>query len=212
MRDEPLQYEVEPGNLRKAPVFAAIREVRPRTLLELGVCPGDNAVRMIELAKALLSGQGRVSYYGFDLFTDPPAHEFDDPRMRGIPKDEVLARPAQTGAAVTLVEGDTRRTLPLFVETDPPKMDVIFIDGGHSAETIRSDWECSRRLIHERSVVVFDDYWDRMDAGAKSAVDAIDRARYWVEFFDGDRFPGDPRLAPSYLVKAVVVRVRVNDR
>lgn len=206
------RYEVEPGNLRKAPVFAAIREIRPATILEVGVCPGNNAVKMIELANALAVPSGGVRYYGFDIFVDPPPHEFDDPRAKGIPKDKVLERLIRTGADVTLIEGDTRKTLPEFVKSNPPRMDLVFIDGGHSAETIHNDWECCRTLIHGRSIVVFDDYWDRMDAGAKWTIDRIDRAEYSVDFFDGDRFPGDPRLAPSYVVKAAVVRPRSSKR
>jgi predicted O-methyltransferase YrrM len=38
-------------------------------------------------------------------------------------------------------------------------MDFIFIDGGHSFETIQSDWDNVKHRMHDETVVVFDDYW-----------------------------------------------------
>lgn len=191
--------------LRRVRLFKAVEELHPRRILETGVCPGAMTLGLIRLAQTFVTDPREISYYGFDIFMDPPAYELD-PTARGVSKETIMSILAPTRVNIMLTAGDTRRTLPQFLAMKPPLMDVIHIDGGHSAETIRSDWESCRKLMHEKSVLVFDDYWDRMDGGAKATVDAIDRDAYSVEFFDGGSFPNDERLAPSYSMKVAVVR------
>jgi hypothetical protein len=45
-----------------------------------------------------------------------------------------------------------------MAKTQLPKMDLVFIDGGHSTETVATDWENVKDLLHEKSIVFFDDY------------------------------------------------------
>jgi hypothetical protein len=66
------------------------------------------------------------------------------------------------------------------------RADFIFIDGGHSFETISSDWKYTEELMGPGSVAIFDDYYTEPDEaiagmGCQETVDAIDRARYHVE-------------------------------
>lgn len=207
--DAPNQVVILPDGIAfedVVPLDAAIKEIHPRRILEVGVCPGDNTARMIRSAQAFVANPGGIDYYGFDLFADPPAYEFDTTKV--IHKDGIMAKLRSTGANVVLVSGDTRQTLPEFVASKPAAMDLIHIDGGHSIETVRSDWEACRRLIDKGSIVVFDDYWDRLDCGARSVIDKIDRNEYSVGMFKGGHVPGDERLAPSYVVKTAIVRRR----
>lgn len=194
--------------LRRVQLFKAVEELHPRRILETGVCPGAMTLGLIRFAQTFVTDPKEISYYGFDLFMNPPAYELD-PTARGVSKDTITSILAPTRASITLIAGDSRRTLPQFVAMKPPFMDVIHIDGGHSVKTIKSDWESCRKLMHEKTVLIFDDYWGRADGGARVTVDAIDRGEYSVEFFDGGSFPRDERLAPSYFMKVAVVRKRV---
>jgi hypothetical protein len=68
-------------------------------------------------------------------------------------------------------------------------MDLIFIDGGHSIETISNDWTYARKLMHDHTLVIFDDYWNRDDAGAKPIIERIDVTKYDVQVLPiQDRF------------------------
>ena len=66
----------------------------------------------------------------------------------------------------------------------------IAYGGGHSLETIANDWRYASRLMHPKTVLVFDDYWPgRTDAGAKVTVDDIDKSQYDVKcLFITDHF------------------------
>jgi hypothetical protein len=46
---------------------------------------------------------------------------------------------------------------------------------------IASDRAHLQPVIGPQTLVVFDDYWDRTDAGCRSLVDALDRRLYDVE-------------------------------
>jgi len=60
-------------------------------------------------------------------------------------------------------------------------MDIIFIDGGHSIKTIQNDWNYSKKIIHDKTVVIFDDYWNIESAGCNRVIDSIDRSEFSVE-------------------------------
>lgn len=156
------------------------RKSGPRRILEIGTWNGNNARRLIEAA-----GQGRgesaIEYYGFDLFEDMDPGIFSDelskwpPSMKAVEK-----RLTASGAEVFLFKGNTKDTLPAQVDQLPP-MDFIFIDGGHSLDTIQNDWSYAKQLMGDRTIVVFDDYYeDRGDYGCKNVIEAIDTSEFRV--------------------------------
>ena len=54
-----------------------------------------------------------------------------------------------------------------------PKMDVIFIDGGHSEKVVGEDWEWCRKLMHWGTRCFFDDYVPRPNYGVITTVEQI---------------------------------------
>lgn len=157
-----------------------IREMKPGRMMEIGTWDGRNAKIMIREA---LKYRDEVHYYGFDLFEDVHALDLGDEfnRSKVPPPERVVEnRLRKTGARIHLIKGDTQKTLP---ENVPhlPVMDLVFIDGGHSLETIRSDWQSVKKLMDGDTVVVFDDYWNREDAGCKKIIEEIDRETFEVE-------------------------------
>ncbi len=157
-------------------ILELIEQCKPWSIIEVGVWNGDRAIAM---ATAALKHRAVVHYSGFDLFEDATPE---------TNVDELNAKSNQTVASVsnklnqfadrypgfsfTLMRGNTRETLK------PQIADFVYIDGGHSVETIRSDYEALR----ESPVIVFDDYYrpdskgngaDLSRFGANAIVDQI---------------------------------------
>jgi len=57
----------------------------------------------------------------------------------------------------TLILGDSRITVPQYIENNNTKFDVIFIDGGHDYAIAKSDMENCFHLAHKDTIVMLDD-------------------------------------------------------
>jgi predicted O-methyltransferase YrrM len=181
-------------------LYDTIRDQKCQKILEIGVWNGAHALKMINEAKKF-HGQG-VEYYGFDLFeqmTDE-VHQIEVAKYP-LSESRIQAKLERTGCRIRLFKGYTQTTLPRAVP-QLPKMDLIFIDGGHSLETIQSDWINIVSLMHEKTVVIFDDYWNRDDVGCKPIIEKLDRQKYYVEILPiQDTFRKDWGILKINLVK-----------
>lgn len=150
---------------------------QPSTILEIGTWKGINAAKMINEAK---KHRDDIKYYGFDLFNmnlDMKQKEFHT--KHNATKAQAEKNIRDTGVNYELIVGNTIETLKNFYTVN--KIDFIFIDGGHSLDTIESDWSNVKRLIDDHSVVIFDDYYhNRKDVGCKVLIDSLDRFDYAV--------------------------------
>ena len=70
---------------------------------------------------------------------------------------------------VQLYKGFSETELP---KIDMSKIDMVFLDGGHSYETVRSDLSLILKGIKKNKIIICDDY-DQVDYGVKRAVDEI---------------------------------------
>lgn len=157
-----------------------VSDLNPKRIMEIGLWKGYGTERIL---KALDGNHRDVEYYGFDIV--PAALEYSQTvleRMR-IKKYHLFL-------------GDTKTTLPGLVDS-LPKMDFIYIDGDHDYKTAISDWENSKKLIHDGSVVIFDDaHW----GDVKKVVSEI--KGFDVQFLKSTRFY--LTHLPQHTVKAVV--------
>ncbi len=172
-----------PGRYRH--LYDEIERLRPRRILEVGTNDGMNAVEMVRRAKR--RGARDIEYFGFDLFEALDRAELRrEFSIRTRSRDEVASHLRKHGVKrAELVAGDTRKTLPEAARTLAP-MDFIFIDGGHSYETVLSDWTSVEPLVSETTSVFFDDY---PNFGIGPVVDEIDREKWDVTIFPTvDRF------------------------
>ncbi len=180
-----------------------IKKVKPGVIVEIGTCHGNNAERMIRTA--LWSND--VDYYGFDLFEEMARETFVKetsiwPAPMALVESRLKSiRLRGRTPKVHLFKGDTTRTLKAAVQRIG-RADFIFIDGGHSYETVRADWENSERLCGPDTVVLIDDYpnW-----GVGRLVDEIDRGRWKVEIIE----PGDYFYHSSPPLNCKLARVTV---
>ena len=137
-----------------------------RMIMEIGVADGENAKNMVITASNNFP-VWEVEYYGFDIFGwNGDSH-----------MNRVMTKLKATGCIFKLFKGDSTITLPEVVE-NPPMMDLIFIDGGHSYPTVIRDWENSKNLMHDETAVFFHNY---NFSGPKRVVDGISRDEYDVK-------------------------------
>jgi len=128
-----------------------------KILMEIGVYKGIRAEKMI---LAALETPGTVEYYGFDLFEDynriiNDADSEKEAAPEPWPGHKVYDRIKGVGVKVKLFKGFSRDTLPEFLKMNI-RPEFVFIDGGHSWETVESDWNYVKQLTD--GIIVFDDY------------------------------------------------------
>jgi len=150
--------------------------------MEIGVLDGGCALQMIEEAKKNFAAE-EIEYYGFDLFEEVDAKSEEYSHVKLLPTlglGTIKDKLEKTNAKIYLYKGDTKETLPTIIK-ELPKMDLIFIDGGHDIETIENDWKYAQQVMGTQTVVIFDDYWNREDAGCKRVIEDIDKTKFEVK-------------------------------
>lgn len=137
----------------------SVKSTNRAYLVEVGTWNGSRAVQMAEAAFA--AGAQYVGYVGFDTFDDgndrvleghTKVHaSYDIVRMRLENYATLMARKEKT-FHFTLIKGNTTETLPKTRDLVRDAT-LAYIDGGHSLETVQSDYENLRHVPY----IVFDD-------------------------------------------------------
>lgn len=144
------------GPKRYGQLIDIVRERQPKRILEIGTW---NGLRAIEMCKA----SSDAEYVGIDVFENFEP-EFDKAEMNVKPHfkgAEVAQRLASEGIRFALYSGLSHDTLPAIEEKfGEGSFDLIYIDGGHSVETIKNDLEHSLRLVGANGIIVLDDYYE----------------------------------------------------
>jgi len=159
---------------------------KPKEIIEIGVYKGLRSLEMIKAAKCFNS---KIKFFGFDLF-----EMFFE--KKNILNDELSKKPASmkliknllsNHANIKLIKGNTLQTLPKFIKKKI-KVDFIFIDGGHSIKTIKNDWNNVKKLMHKKTIVVFDDFYFGNKSlikkfGCNKIINSLEK-KYSVEFLE----------------------------
>jgi hypothetical protein len=185
--------------LRYENLAREIASARARRLIEIGTCKGDRAELMIRAALEFAKPK-EIAYYGFDLFAAPPEAEFS---ARSQPWDieKVRNRLAPLGANIILTEGDSTKTVPL---RNVDEVDLAFIDGGHSDETVNADFWNVLPLMRRGAPILLDDYWNYPGGGGcNRLVDSLDRGRFEVMMLE----PVDEFRKPYGTLRTQMVKV-----
>jgi hypothetical protein len=148
----------------------ALQEMECRTLVEVGTWNGERAK---ELVRAALRKNRAITYHGFDLFealTDeeldaelskrPPTQAEVEASLRGLQRRLAWWPWPRRSFDFELHQGYTRETLPAFRAQHPDlRAEFVFIDGGHSIETIANDWAHCSQLVAPGGSIFLDDFY-----------------------------------------------------
>lgn len=180
--------ELYPENAadRYGQLLKIIDEIKPRNIVEIGTWSGNNALRMIQQA-ARYHPIEEITYQGFDLFDDMTGEQYRrEYSKRGQPFEVVLRRLEATRAHISLVKGDTKQTLYRnMIDGELEPAEFIFVDGGHSEETIKNDGDIALLALDatDNGVIVFDDYYYNSTdegIGCNKFIHGLDGVKYKV--------------------------------
>lgn len=134
-----------------------IEKHKPQHICEIGTNKGGSAISMCNTA---LRHNDNIKYTGYDLFEEGSAltnaEEYNLKGSQSYRKVLKTLKDQLPTVEIELIMGDTKKTIP-----DDSKFDFVFIDGGHSIETIANDFA----KVKESTVIVFDDFYYPDDAG-----------------------------------------------
>ena len=168
---------------RYVTLIEEVAKRQPNTILEIGTHNGNSAIAMV---KEALKYNEDVFYYGFDIFdwsnTKFMKQEFNGKKPPTL--NAAKSRLNKRKIPHELIVGNTVSTLKKFSPTRC--IDFVFIDGGHSLETIESDWNHIKYFMDKKTVVIFDDYYEnRDDFGCKKLIDNLQTThRYNIKKLD----------------------------
>ena len=159
---------------------------RPITkIMEIGTSCGFTAVEMIRRASMKHGGdESVIEYYGVDLFDalGPMARDVEFVGDYLSNKEDAAKYITEnTKAQIHLIAGNsTSKTVRDQIMSYWPKMDLIYIDGGHSISTVIADWGLAMAMIDPDGVIIFDDYFSEMPfIGCKTVIDNIIDKNEW---------------------------------
>lgn len=151
------------GPKRYSQLLKMIGFYKPNTIVETGTWNGGRAIQM---AMAAFQYTDSIHYVGFDLFEEATP-EVDHIELNSKPHNSLAAvnkrleefsgKMFEKGKEFTfeLFKGDTKKTLK---DCESIKdADFAYIDGGHSYDTVKSDYENLKHI----PVLVFDDYFSK---------------------------------------------------
>ena len=172
---------------------------KPKNLLEIGTWNGNRAIQMIQEAAKYRPIED-IIYRGYDLFDLQTGGLYRSELSKAAaPLNVVKRRVEATGADVKLIRGNTNETLK---NTVIPVFDFAFIDGGHSEDTIRNDWENVKRGMSRGARIVFDDYYHEGKPegfGCNAIIDNLEG--YQVTYLPNKTKADDGRLIGMALVE-----------
>ena len=167
-----------------------IKEKKPKIFLEIGVFTGVTARNVCELLS--LINNNDFSYYGIDLFEDykeaiskefipkflSENQNFSNP-LKSFVYNFLLKEKLNSLSSVSnflkkfksnikLIKGNSLEILP---KIDLKMFDMIFVDGGHSYETVKYELGYILKNIKNNCLVVCDDYTLLETPGVKKAID-----------------------------------------
>ena len=174
-----------------------IKDNSCKNIIEVGVWNGRNSSRMLRAARQRNRAKD-INYWGFDLWELMDDEKFEDEYSKKPPKMKTIkSKLSSTGCNISLIQGDTKETLKKFYNENNGKLniDFIYIDGGHSFDTIQSDWNNLKGLMNSNTIAIFDDYYKytspdpstgvledlKPTFGCSQLIDSLDKHRWEVE-------------------------------
>ncbi len=161
-----------------------VKNKRPKIFLEVGVFHGVTARNICELLYKIHKDD--FKYIGLDLFEENeenkseviPNTNFSNPLkniyFKYIKKQNPYTKEAVEDLLkkfknnVNLIKGNSNLVLK---KIDMSKIDYVFLDGGHTYETVKNDLECCLEVIKSNGTILCDDYNFGHLPDVKNAID-----------------------------------------
>ena len=161
-----------------------VKNKRPKIFLEVGVFHGVTARNICELLYKIHKDD--FKYIGLDLFEENeenkseviPNTNFSNPLkniyFKYIKKQNPYSKEAVEDLLkkfknnVNLIKGNSNLVLK---KIDMSKVDYVFLDGGHTYETVKNDLECCLEVIRLNGTILCDDYNFGHLPDVKNAID-----------------------------------------
>ncbi len=156
--------------------LSLVEEYKPKNVLEIGVFCGVTSRNICELLKTNFGSDFR--YYGLDLFGSSKTSSVDEIEPKFL-ENQKFSNPLKTiyynfikkenlnskisvqnflkkfSQNIELIKGDTRVTLE---KVPLSEIDFVFLDGGHSYDTVFSDLQKLYDNMKNNSKIVCDDF------------------------------------------------------
>jgi len=156
--------------------LSLVEEYKPKNVLEIGVFCGVTSRNICELLKTNFGSDFR--YYGLDLFGSSKTSSVDEIEPKFL-ENQKFSNPLKTiyynfikkenlnskisvqnflkkfSQNIELIKGDTRVTLEKIPLNE---IDFVFLDGGHSYDTVLSDLQKLYDNMKNNSKIVCDDF------------------------------------------------------
>ncbi len=127
------------------PLYRAIRRLRPRSIVEIGIGNGLRATRLIDVAMRY-NKLHTIRYTGIDLFEARP------PEQSGLSLKRAYQLLNSRGAKVQLLPGDPFSVLSRRANA-LSGTDMLLISNDQDEDSLGQAWFYVPRMLHERSLI-----------------------------------------------------------
>ncbi len=165
-----------------------IKNYKPKIFLEVGVFQGVTSRNVCEMLKKL--HDNNFKYYGVDIFEDSDektdlkestlkSNKISNPfkhlifniilkqNLNSFESVRKLLKKFESN--VFLIKGFSHEAI---LKIDISEIEFVFLDGGHSYETVKEDLRLILKDIKKNMIIICDDY-DQVGYGVKRAVDEL---------------------------------------
>ena len=184
LRKSSFKKDMDSANL----LLDQIEVYKPKNFLEVGVFQGVTSRNVCEKLNEI--HKGFFSFYGIDIFED--TNETIDNKEMTI-KNNKLSNPFKHILFNVILKKDLNSIDSIYkflnkfknnvylykgfsdtelLKIDLSNIDMVFLDGGHSYETVSNDLSLIIKSIKKGKRIICDDY-DQVNYGVKKAVDEL---------------------------------------
>ena len=184
LRKSSFKKDVDSANI----LLDQIEIYKPKNFIEVGVFQGVTSRNVCEKLNKI--NNGNFKYHGIDIFEDTNdkidswektvKHKRISNPFKHLIFNIILKKNLFSIESIYSFLKKFQQNVVLykgFSDTELPKInmadiDMIFLDGGHSYETVNSDLSIILKGIKKGKVIICDDY-DQPSYGVKKAVDEL---------------------------------------
>ena len=183
-------------------LLSEVRKEQPKIFLEIGVFHGVTARNVCELLYRI--HREDFKYIGLDLFEKNDENElevipntyFSNPfkkiYFKYIKKQNPYSKEAVEDLLkkfkdnITLIKGNSNLILK---KIDMSKIDYVFLDGGHTYETVKNDLNNCIEVLNHSGTILCDDYDLSYAPGVKKAINEfVNKNKLNCEILRNSRF------------------------